>query len=69
MNNPCVKDCPRRSPACHGSCEKYAAFAEERRQIYDKPHLPLLDRELIMTEGRRLIRENAILKRKFRKHR
>lgn len=35
MKNPCVKECPDRSPTCHGECEKYAAYAawcEEKRQ-------------------------------------
>lgn len=30
MNNslpiPCGKECPDRSPTCHGECEKYAEF-------------------------------------------
>ena len=33
MTNPCAKDCPDRSPTCHGSCERYAAFAAYREQI------------------------------------
>ena len=35
MKNPCVRDCPDRSPVCHAVCEKYQAFAaqcEEERQ-------------------------------------
>lgn len=24
---PCKPDCPDRSPTCHGTCERYAAFA------------------------------------------
>ena len=34
MDNPCVKNCPDRTPTCHGECEKYARYAawcEERR--------------------------------------
>lgn len=33
--NPCTKNCPDRSPSCHGACEKYARFAawcEHKRQ-------------------------------------
>ena len=26
MDNPCVKDCPRRSATCHSSCPEYAKF-------------------------------------------
>lgn len=35
MKNPCVKECPDRSPTCRGECEKYTAYAawcEEKRQ-------------------------------------
>ena len=35
MKNPCVKECPDRSPTCHAECEKYAEFAawcEEERE-------------------------------------
>jgi hypothetical protein len=31
MENPCKKDCPRRSPTCHGKCEKYLDFSRERQ--------------------------------------
>lgn len=30
MNNPCVRDCPNRCPACHDHCDKYQAFRLER---------------------------------------
>ena len=39
MDVPCVKDCPDRSPTCHGTCEKYAAYAawcEEEREARAK---------------------------------
>lgn len=68
MNSPCVKDCPGRSPTCHGTCEAYAAYAEERRKIYNKPHLPLSGMDLILTEGRLKARKRAIMKQKYRKH-
>lgn len=29
MNSPC-KDCPGRAIGCHGRCERYQAFREER---------------------------------------
>jgi flavorubredoxin len=29
---PCKKDCPDRVPACHGSCEKYKAWAAKRAE-------------------------------------
>ena len=31
-DSPCAPDCPDRSPHCHASCEKYAAFAEQRKE-------------------------------------
>lgn len=31
MENPCRKDCPDRSPVCHGKCDKYLAFSKERQ--------------------------------------
>ena len=34
MEPPC-KDCENRSPGCHGRCETYLAYAEERRKISD----------------------------------
>ena len=33
MKQPCVKDCPNRSPTCHGDCEKYLEYFEHRREI------------------------------------
>lgn len=32
-NCPCFK-CPDRSQGCHGTCEKYAAYTEERKTLY-----------------------------------
>jgi hypothetical protein len=26
MDNPCVRDCPKRSATCHSSCPEYAKF-------------------------------------------
>ena len=34
MTSPC-KDCPDRSPTCHGNCESYKTYAREREQIRD----------------------------------
>ena len=68
MKSPCVNDCPGRSPTCHCTCEKYAAFAQQRKQSYDRPHTPLSGRDQILTEGRLLAREKAI-KDRHRKHR
>lgn len=28
--NPCRRDCPDRSPKCHGACEKYAEYRHNR---------------------------------------
>ena len=30
--NPCKKDCPRRKPGCHGSCEDYHLWREQEEQ-------------------------------------
>ena len=27
-DNPCKRDCPKRSPTCHGSCPEYADYRE-----------------------------------------
>ena len=32
MDIPCTRDCPGRSSVCHGSCEKYAAYAKWREE-------------------------------------
>lgn len=32
MNNPCRKDCPKRSPTCHCECSDYLEFFEERQR-------------------------------------
>ena len=41
-DNPCKRDCPKRSPTCHGSCPDYADYKErlnkenaERQKIRD----------------------------------
>ena len=31
MTPPCKRDCPDRSPTCHCTCEKYKAYAEQKR--------------------------------------
>lgn len=45
MENPCKRDCPRRSPTCHSSCPDYAKYkrylkrkkaAIEKVNVYDK---------------------------------
>lgn len=33
MEIPCVKDCPDRNETCHGSCEKYKAYAVWREEV------------------------------------
>ena len=32
MQNPCSKNCPKRSPVCHCACPDYLAFFEERQR-------------------------------------
>lgn len=32
MKNPCSKNCEDRTAICHGTCEKYAAFAKWREE-------------------------------------
>lgn len=31
MVPPCKKDCPDRSPTCHGACGSYKIYAEQKR--------------------------------------
>ena len=38
MNNPCTKDCPRRSPTCHCECKEYQAFFEARQRELEERH-------------------------------
>lgn len=33
VNVPCTRDCPGRSPTCHGSCDRYAAYVAYREHI------------------------------------
>ena len=35
-DSPCDRDCPERSPTCHGSCERYAVYDRERKQRREK---------------------------------
>ena len=35
VKQPCEKDCPERSPECHGKCERYKAFQAERMRQYE----------------------------------
>ena len=39
---PCTKDCPDRSPTCHGTCPKYKAWVEKREA---KKKAAAVDRE------------------------
>ena len=34
LKNPCTQGCPERTPECHGTCERYAAFRAAREQVY-----------------------------------
>lgn len=38
VKNPCAKDCPDRSPTCHGECERYAAFAAHCERMRQARH-------------------------------
>jgi hypothetical protein len=38
MKNPCEKNCPNRSPTCHGKCEKYQLFFKERIKENEERH-------------------------------
>lgn len=33
MSTPCY-NCPNRTIGCHGKCDEYAAYAEERKALY-----------------------------------
>lgn len=30
-DSPCDRDCPERSPTCHGSCERYRQYTARRK--------------------------------------
>lgn len=32
IENPCKPECAERSPTCHGNCEKYQAYAQNREE-------------------------------------
>lgn len=32
-DNPCRRECPDRSPTCHGGCDKYREWAEAREVL------------------------------------
>lgn len=39
MENPCRKDCPRRSPTCHSDCpdyEKYRRYLKWKKYLINK---------------------------------
>ena len=38
MDIPCVKDCPRRTAECHGSCLDYARYAAWREEARKEKH-------------------------------
>lgn len=41
--NPCKKDCPRRSPTCHATCKEYKEF---RQKLDERNDLIRREREL-----------------------
>lgn len=36
--NPCTRECQERSATCHGSCERYEAFAKNREEYREFIH-------------------------------
>ena len=36
MINPPCKDCPDRTPGCHGSCERYREFRAQQVELANK---------------------------------
>ena len=65
MNNPCVKDCPYRSPVCHAECEAYALWAEERKRSREQISAARQKMEIARdTHYRRVSREFKKYKKK-----
>ena len=67
MEIPCVKDCPDRTPTCHGKCEKYKAYAawraEERKKRAEEARM-----RNIMNAGKaRMFRKKQIREKQGRK--
>ena len=31
----CPRNCPERSPTCHGTCRQYLVFHEQRKEVYE----------------------------------
>ena len=67
MEIPCVKDCPDRTPTCHGKCEKYKAYAawraEERKKRAEEARI-----RNIMNAGKaRMFRKKQIREKQGRK--
>jgi hypothetical protein len=39
MDNPCIRDCPKRSAICHSSCPEYAKFDQYNQMRRKERHL------------------------------
>jgi hypothetical protein len=39
MDNPCVRDCPRRSATCHSSCTEYEKFDQYNQMRREERYL------------------------------
>ena len=45
FDNPCVRECPDRSPTCHGTCEKYTEWRKQHnRELEERHYLQSLQR-------------------------
>ena len=74
MEIPCVKDCPDRTPTCHGKCEKYKAYAawraEERKKWAEERKKRAEEARIrnIMNAGKaRMFRKKQIREKQGRK--
>lgn len=60
---PCKKDCPNRSPSCHGQCDAYIAYEKERNAIYEQ-RAKQRETDAVSAYHERMIRYN--IKQKMR---
>lgn len=61
LESPC-KNCPDRNPHCHSTCEKYIAFANERKEYLSAVYKARQDEQATFDEKRHL----AAQKQKWR---
>ncbi len=67
VENPCFRDCPDRTPTCHGKCEKYQAYAKWCEEVRQKRAEKSRARN-ILNEGKdRMFRKKLLREKQGRK--